>query len=378
MLLPRRIGRSPRSPPPARGCRSRGVARRLVGREAPERQAPSHLGHVRGGDTAAYPERIPDRAPSSGGRRDALAAGTGGRGMLDEMASHRTPRGCRSYSSPSMSAACGGTIAPGSEAAPASAGPASAIRPATVTLGPAARPSQTPGPSGTPLPSGVLASIPLKVGGVGGGAPSVATIGFGSVWVESHRGTQLFRIIPTSDRVIATIDVGQESCGEPEAGFGSVWLGPCDSSSTKMIAVGCRNEPGRRAASTRWAVQGLHQRCLWISQLGKLSKVDPESYRTVATYDVFPGASITWVVDAGGSIWVGSQTARPASGWGAGEGGSLERAGDQPPRSSPDPGPYATMTADLGYIWVKGDDSGRLMRIRPGDRRGQDLRPPGI
>ena len=31
----------------------------------------------------------------------------------------------------------------------------------------------------------------------------------------------------------------------------------------------------------------------------------------------------------------------------------------------PDPGPYAAVTADLGYIWVKGDDSGRLLRIDP-------------
>ena len=285
--------------------------------------------------------------------------------MLDQMASHRTPRGLSIVLIALMSAACGGTIAPGSEAAPASAGPASAIRPATVTLGPTARPSQTPGPSGTPLPSGVLASIPLKVGGVGGGAPSVATIGFGSVWVESHRGTQLFRIDPTSDRVIATIDVGQESCGEPEAGFGSVWLGPCDSS-TKTIAVDAATNQVAGSFDALGGSEVFTNDALWIvDSSGKLSKVDPKSYRTVATYDIFPGASITWVVDAGGSIWVGSQNGE--TGQSVGE---LVRVDPSNGRvisrlMIPDPGPYATMTADLGYIWVKGDDSGRLMRIDP-------------
>ena len=42
----------------------------------------------------------------------------------------------------------------------------------------------------TPLPAGVLASIAVQHGD----APGGLAIGFGSIWVESHRGTYLYRI----------------------------------------------------------------------------------------------------------------------------------------------------------------------------------------
>jgi streptogramin lyase len=226
-------------------------------------------------------------------------------------------------------------------------------------------PIGTPGATGTPLPSGVLASIPLTVGGVGGMAGSVATIGFGSVWVETHRGTQLFRIDPATDKVIATIDVGQESCAEPGIGFGKVWLGPCDSS-TKTIAVDAATNEVAGSFDAYGGSEAFTSEALWIADSsGKLSKVDPTSYRTLATYDIFPGAFTGWIVSAGGSIWTASENGETGA-WG----GEVVKVDPSSGKvisrlTVPDPGPYATMTADLGYIWVKGDDSGRLLRIDP-------------
>ena len=78
-----------------------------------------------------------------------------------------------------MSVACSGAV-------PASGAPVSPSAIAALPSQSAPVPTQAPAPSATPLPDGVLASIPLGVGGL---APSVATTGFGSVWVETHRGT---------------------------------------------------------------------------------------------------------------------------------------------------------------------------------------------
>ena len=232
-------------------------------------------------------------------------------------------------------------------------------------MGQTPRPIGTPGPTGTPLPSGVLASIPLKLGGVGGMAPSVATIGFGSVWVETHRGTELFRIDPTTDKVIATIDVGQESCGEPEIGFGKVWLGPCDSS-TKTIAVDAASNEVTGSFDALGGSEAFTNDAVWIADSsGKLSKVDPKSYRTVATYDVFPGAFTGWVMSAGGSIWAASENGETGA-WG-GELVKVDPSSGQVVSrlDVPDPGPYAGMSSDFGYFWVKGDGNGRLLRIDP-------------
>jgi hypothetical protein len=77
--------------------------------------------------------------------------------------------------------------------------------------------SASPSPVSSPLPKGVLAEI-MALGG-----PDGVGIGFGSVWVTSNEGTVLYRIDPTSDTVIAKIDVGHTMCGEPGFGFGRVW-----------------------------------------------------------------------------------------------------------------------------------------------------------
>lgn len=254
-----------------------------------------------------------------------------------------------------MSVACSGAV-------PASGAPVSPSAIAALPSQSAPVPTQAPAPSATPLPDGVLASIPLGVGGL---APSVATTGFGSVWVETHRGTELYRIDPTTDTVIATIDVGQESCGEPEIGFGQVWLGPC-ASSTKTIAVDAVTNQVVGSFDAFGGSEAFTSDALWIpDSSNKLAKIDPTTYKTLATYDVLPAAPISWVVSAGGWIWAGAADGST----GVWEGGLAKvdpATGQVVSRLTvPNPGLYATMTADLGYIWIKGDGDGRLVRIDP-------------
>ncbi len=111
---------------------------------------------------------------------------------------------------PAPAASSNGSAAAGAPSAPGSPTP-EASSPTTATA------PVLPGSSvgATALPDGVLASIPLHAGD----APSAIAIGYGSVWVETHRGTTLDRIDPTSNEVSASIDVGQQSCGAPGIGF---------------------------------------------------------------------------------------------------------------------------------------------------------------
>ena len=271
-----------------------------------------------------------------------------------------------------LTAACSGTNAPGTPSSgsvtPATSGattsPAISPTPSAAAARPTAVPSPTATPGPTPLPDGVLASIPLGEGPRAGDAPSVAVVGPDSVWVETHRGTTLYRIDPTTNKIAATIDLGQESCGEPAVGLGRVWVGPCDSSTRTIVVdaatnqvVGTIDAGGGSIAFTKDA--------LWMGDVsGQLAKVDPTTYKVVARYDTFHGGIVGWVVTAAGSLWAVQEDAD--GNWG-GEIAKIDPAtGSVVSRLSvPDPGDDACVTADLGFIWVKGDKDGRLLRIDP-------------
>ncbi len=109
----------------------------------------------------------------------------------------------------------------------------------TPTVGPPhaspPRPTPTPAaPTANPrvLPTGVVAEIPLD--------PGVAPFGVISdghaLWITVHRGTTVYKIDPTSNQVIARIDIGQEACGMPAIAFGRLWMEPCDDG-VKVVAI---------------------------------------------------------------------------------------------------------------------------------------------
>jgi hypothetical protein len=256
-------------------------------------------------------------------------------------------------------AACGGVTSPGGSSATGSAPGASAG--AGV---PTVDASLAASPTAASLPEGVLASIPLLTGTFGGNGPSGAAIGFGSVWVETHRATTLFRVDPETDQVVAQIDVGQESCGEPAIGFGRVWLGECASSTKTVVVDPTTNEVVGSFEALGGSI-AFTSDAVWIPDTsGKLLKVDPATYRTLATYDPFPSGFTSRVLSADGWIWAVDEDLD--GNWG----GSIAKI--DPAKGSivsrltvPEPGGPAVVSADLGYIWVKGISNGRLTRIDP-------------
>jgi streptogramin lyase len=223
----------------------------------------------------------------------------------------------------------------------------------------------------------VLASIPLSYGAASGMAPSAAAIGMGSVWVETHRDTKLFRIDPTTDTVVATIDIGQNACGQPAVGFGRVWLGPCDGS-TKTIAVDVASNQVVGSFDALGGTEFFADDAVWLPDaLGRLAKVDPATYRTLATYDVFPGGFVGWLASAGGFIWAANEDGE-TNVWG-GEIAKIDQANGRVVSRVPvsNPGDYATMSAGLGYLWIKGAGDGPLFRVNPASGAVTDFLLPG-
>ena len=260
-------------------------------------------------------------------------------------------------------AACGGSapvVSPnGSAVAGAPSAPASHA-PELSSLPTATAPIQPSGLSATALPDGVLASIPLHAGD----APSAIAIGFGSLWVETHRGTTIDRIDPTSDKVSASIDVGQQSCGSPGIGFGRVWVTSCGDSAKTVVV-----DPATNQVVGSFEGGGLSMvftsDALWIPDhaTGHLLEIDPTSYKVRKDFGASPTGVPAFVLASGGFIWLveiagdhlGGTFAKidPATGK------AVSRV------TVPDPGAFTYVTADFDHLWLKSSDNDKLVRVDP-------------
>lgn len=228
--------------------------------------------------------------------------------------------------------------------------------PAALPAASTASPSVASTPRPTALPEGVLASIPLEAGS----APSAVVAGFGSIWVESHRGTLLYRIDPSTDKVIAEVDVGQESCGMPGIGFGRVWLMPCDTGTRTMIVDPGTNQVVGSFEGGSGGQMAFADGSAWTTSRtldGTFLRIDPTTLKTTSTMSagqgddsIVAGASFLWLTDSTSS---GISKADPVSGRVVAT------------ISSPNAGRYAWLTFAFGSLWLKGADNPDLHRIDP-------------
>ncbi len=183
-----------------------------------------------------------------------------------------------------------------SSTASSSASPSSST--ASTTEAAAAPSSASPVPATSPpavLPSGVLASIPLDKGV----APNPIIVGFGSVWVATHRANTLYRIDPQTDKVSAKIDLGQSTCGPLAIASGRVWTGFCDDSTKELAVDPTTNEiVGSLQASE---VIGDLDGSLWATSVDstQLLEVDPTTLKTKMSIAA-PGDE---GVIGGGYVW---------------------------------------------------------------------------
>ena len=151
----------------------------------------------------------------------------------------------------------------------------------------------------TRLPHGVTASIKLGTGV----APLAVLPAYGSIWVSTHRATDLYRINPKTNRIIATIDVGQVSCGLSGAGYGQIWITPCQDTWTLVRVDARRNRVVGRIHPTSLAV-AFGAGSAWFSReaFGRsvIERVDPTGRITARIRaGVAPGA----VAFGGNRLW---------------------------------------------------------------------------
>jgi streptogramin lyase len=166
---------------------------------------------------------------------------------------------------------------------------------ATPSFGPVPSQAPTRPPLSQPtLEPGVLASIPLE-----GGPLTIAT-GLGSVWVASHRGFDVYRIDPTTNKIVVTIDTGQESCGTPGIGFGEMWVAGCGPGDIAVIDAATNQITGRLHEGG--LEEGFGAGSVWCSSLTSgVDRIDPTTLRVQATIHVDGN-----VVFGGGAAWVAS------------------------------------------------------------------------
>jgi streptogramin lyase len=224
----------------------------------------------------------------------------------------------------------------------------------------------------TPLPEGVLASIELQPGS----APSAIVAAYGSIWVASHRGTQLYRIDPGSDTVVAQIDLGQESCGMPGIGAGRVWISPCEDG-TKTIIVDPTTNQVAGSLNAGNLNMAFAKGSLWIGTLahdGTLLRVDPSKLNTISTVAAGHGADLAFA--GGGFVWVAD----------------TDQVMDAPDviskidpttgqvvatLSAPNPGGDAMLLYAFDSLWRKASDNDRLIKIDPGSGHATTFTIPG-
>jgi streptogramin lyase len=244
---------------------------------------------------------------------------------------------------------------------PASTSPSTSPATNPVNL-PVSSPAR-PGPlAKTPrhLAAGVLDVIPLYADS----APTGMTIGFGSVWVEEHHGTDVVRINPHTNKIIATIDTGQDSCGLPQIGLGRVWVQSCDDGSGVTAIDPTTNLVVGKLPGTSFPL-AFAAGSVWVgSQPGPdVFRIDPTTYKVQAR--IHTGSVNGSITFGAGLVW-----AAPADQLTGEWDGTLD--GIDPATNKivkryalKSPGGYSFTIFAYGHLWIQAALSYNLLRVDP-------------
>ena len=174
---------------------------------------------------------------------------------------------------------------------------------------PKQRPQRTPRPGvSTPGVKREMSTItPTAVFPVEG-VPDWQTVSDDAVWVSNGPKNTLHRLDVKTNKVVATIEVGNRPCSGLAAGFGSIWVPNCgdkslsrvDIATNKVVAtipVGPANSEGGLDVSSDavWMLTDIK---------GTLSRIDPKTNAVTAEISVAPGSVA--VVYGDGALWISS------------------------------------------------------------------------
>jgi hypothetical protein len=226
-----------------------------------------------------------------------------------------------------------------------------------LTKAPAIKDTSKPSPQASQLPRGVLASIPLSNDS---DAPTGMAAAFGSLWVETHRGGDVYRIDPRTDKIAARISIGQNGCAEPFAADGRVWVGPC-SDGLNTIAVDPRSDQVVADVPSSSSLNAVAGGSGWLPSYaaGNLLRVDLSTGKVQAVIDA-PGAADVY---GRGFIWAANTD--PYNG---GFDGRIEKVDLATNRvvstlHVPRIGTDIFMAYSAGALWLKGENTAKLARV---------------
>jgi len=150
-----------------------------------------------------------------------------------------------------------------------------------------------------------------------GAYPNYVASAFGSIWVESHRGTYrpgplLYRINPRTNRIAATLRLPGSQCWHPAAGAGYLWVSDCGGEVANPVVY--KVDPRRMKVVGH--VPGddpvFADGSLWLQSplANQVLRIDPSSGLVLARID--PGLDVThgWTMGGSGygSIWTANNT----------------------------------------------------------------------
>lgn len=251
-------------------------------------------------------------------------------------------------------AACAAMIAACSSSGHAPRGPRSAPVGVATALPPHITAPPNP-PSG--VPAGVR-PILLDLGS----APSTIAFGFGSVWVGSHRGTQLYRIDPKTNQVAASIHVGPDACFAV-IGTRYVYAGRCNDGSGTAVIDPATNKIVRRLAGEDHPDGAYVAGRVWgVLSDGALAEFDPTTLRRLRTVDT---PAFDRPIPGGGRIWL--QLTTTDGDYTGGFLGVDPRSGKVVDRFkvAGDPSLYGAASYTAGALWLADGTRKALMRIDP-------------
>lgn len=216
-----------------------------------------------------------------------------------------------------------------------------------------------------PLPVAKLpieARIPVPAG------PGWLGVGFGSVWVSKSQQHRLYRIDPSSNKVIATTPLGPDPELGIGFGLGSVWIADTkehtirriDPASNKVVntfAVNIADEPEGSidvGHGSLWVLTNENR-----TDSGTLSRLDPESGKVIANIPVKPHSYA--VVLFQNSAWVTNSADASVT--------RIDVKTNTVTASIPVHAGPRFIAAGEGAIWVLSQSDGSLARIDPASNR---------
>jgi virginiamycin B lyase len=149
-----------------------------------------------------------------------------------------------------------------------------------------------------PSTNKVVATIPLG----DGAAPEGVAIADGAVWVAEHHQGAVVRIDPATNTVVATVDVGPTGADGPlemTAGATGIWVNVPNENRVVHIDPATNSVVGFVGESGQPIVDGTS---VWVETSTGLDRIDPTTEQVTA-HVALPGPN-AWGAAGMGSVWV--------------------------------------------------------------------------